>query len=90
MVPPATEAVQEPKGEARAREALRVLCDSVDYPTTKARALIDDIASGRTFFGAQGYLPAFYELQSLFDYFGPDDVLLVEDPPGVVRALREE
>ncbi len=90
VVPPATEAVQEPKGEARAKEALRALCDHFDYPTTKARALIDDIASGRTFFGAQGYLPAFYELESLFDYFGPDDVLLVEDPPSVVRALRDE
>lgn len=90
VVPPATEAVQEPKSEARAREALRHLCDSVDYPTTKARALIDDISSGRTFFGAQGYLPAFYELESLFDYLGPDDVLLVEDPPAVVRALQDE
>jgi transcription-repair coupling factor (superfamily II helicase) len=90
LIPPATEAVQEPKSELRAKEALRNLCDSVDYPTTKARALIDDIASGRTFFGAQGYLPAFYELESLFDYFGPEDVLLVEDPPAVVRALRDE
>jgi transcription-repair coupling factor (superfamily II helicase) len=90
LIPPATEAVQEPKSEVRAKEALRNLCDEVDYPTTKARALIDDIASGRTFFGAQGFLPAFYELESLFDYFGPNDVLLVEDPPAVVRALRDE
>jgi transcription-repair coupling factor (superfamily II helicase) len=90
VVPPATEAVQEAKGEARAKEALRALCDAVDYPTTKARALIDDIAAGRTFFGAQGYLPAFYELSSLFEYLGPDDVLLVEDPPSVVKALRDE
>jgi transcription-repair coupling factor (superfamily II helicase) len=90
LIPPATEAVQEPKSEVRAKEVLRHLCDSVDYPTTKARALIDDIASGRTFFGAQGYLPAFYELESLFDYFGPGDLLLVEDPPAVVRALRDE
>jgi transcription-repair coupling factor (superfamily II helicase) len=90
VVPPATELVQEPKGEARAREALRALCDAVDYPTTKARALIDDIAAGRTFFGAQGYLPAFYELAPLFEYFGPDDVLLIEDPPNVVKALRDE
>jgi transcription-repair coupling factor (superfamily II helicase) len=90
VVPPATEAVQEAKGEARAKEALRALCDAVDYPTTKARALIDDIAAGRTFFGAQGYLPAFYELSSLFEYFGPDDVLLIEDPPSVVKALRDE
>ncbi|HVY24938.1 MAG TPA: transcription-repair coupling factor [Polyangiaceae bacterium] len=90
VVPPATEAVQEPKSEARAREALRNLCDHFDYPTTKARALIDDIASGRTFFGAQGYLPAFYELESLFDYLGSEDVLLVEDPPSVVRALKDE
>ena len=90
VVPPATESVQEPKGEARAKEALRNLCDAVDYPTTKARALIEDIASGRTFFGGQGYLPAFYELEALFDYFGPNDVLLVEDPPAVVRALQDE
>jgi len=90
LVPPATEAVQEPKSEARAREALRELCDAVDYPTVKARALIDDIASGRAFFGAQGYLPAFYELESLFDFLSPDDVILLEDPPAVVRALREE
>ncbi len=90
LVPPATEAVQEPKSEARAKETLRALCDAFDYPTTKARALIDDIAAGRTFFGAQGYLPAFYELESLFDFMSPDDVLLVEDPPAVVRALKEE
>ncbi|HKY36058.1 MAG TPA: transcription-repair coupling factor [Polyangiaceae bacterium] len=90
VVPPATESVQQSGGEARARQALRALCDSVDYPTTKARALIDDIATGRTFFGAQGYLPAFYELESLFDYLGPEDLLLIEDPPNVVRALREE
>jgi transcription-repair coupling factor (superfamily II helicase) len=90
VVPPASEAVQEAKGEARAKEALRALCDAVDYPTTKARALIDDIAAGRTFFGAQGYLPAFYELSSLFEYFGPDDIILIEDPPSVVKALRDE
>jgi transcription-repair coupling factor (superfamily II helicase) len=90
LLPPATEAVQEPKSEARAKETLRALCDSVDYPTTKARALIDDIAAGRTFFGAQGYLPAFYELESLFDYLAPEDLLLVEDPPAVVRALKDE
>lgn len=90
VVPPATEAVSEPKGEARAREALRALCDAVDYPTTKARALIDDIASGRTFFGAQGFLPAFYELSSLFEYFGANDLILVEDPPSVVSALKDE
>ena len=91
VVPPATEAVQEPKSEARAKDALRALCDGVDYSsTTKARALIDDIASGRTFFGAQGFLPAFYELESLFDYLDADDVLLIDDPPNVVRALKDE
>jgi transcription-repair coupling factor (superfamily II helicase) len=90
VVPPASEAVQSPNTEARARERLRELCDTVDYPTTKARALIDDVASGRTFFGGLGYLPAFYELESLFDYLGPECLLVVEDPPAVVRALREE
>ena len=42
-------------------------------------ALIDDIATGRTFFGAQGYLPAFYELVPLLSYLPAGAVVVIED-----------
>jgi transcription-repair coupling factor (superfamily II helicase) len=90
VLPPSREAVQSEARETRVRATLRELCDRADYPSSKARALIDDLALGRSFFGADGYLPAFFELVSLFEYLPAGTAVLVEDPPSVVRALREE
>src|SRR6478752_1044311 len=58
VAPPARDAIVTPKTEARARELLRNLCDAVNYPSTKTRSLIDDLATGRAFFGSDGYFPA--------------------------------
>ena len=69
---------------------MRSLCDAVDLPSSKARALIEDVATGRAFFGGDGFLPAFYELDPLFSYLPESAPILIEDPPAVVRALREE
>jgi transcription-repair coupling factor (superfamily II helicase) len=88
-LPPAREVVIDAATEARARAQLRELCDAVDHPTSKARRFIDDVASGHAYFGLEGYLPAFYELVPLLDYFGDDVPIVVEDPPRVVRALGE-
>src|SRR6185369_6215046 len=71
VAPPARDAIVTPATEARARELLRNLCDTVNFPSTKTRSLIDDLATGRAFFGSDGYLPAFYELETLFDYLAP-------------------
>ncbi len=90
VAPPAREAISTDESEARARAELRRLCDAVDYPSTKTRALIDDVATGRAFFGSDGYLPAFYPLETLFDYLAPDAMFVIEDPSAVVRALRVE
>ncbi len=90
IVPPAREAVLTDQSEARARDTLRHLCDAVNYPSAKTRALIDDLATGRAFFGSDGYLPAFYELETLFDYLAHDAIFVVEDPSAVVRALHGE
>jgi transcription-repair coupling factor (superfamily II helicase) len=86
---PVREVVIDAVTETRARNQLRELCDAVDYPTTKARRFIDDIATGHAFFGLEGYLPAFYELVPLLDYFGERVPIVIEDPASVVRALRE-
>ena len=90
LAPPARDAIVTPQTEARARELLRNLCDTVNFPSTKTRTLIDDLATGRAFFGSDGYLPAFYELETLFDYLSPDALFVVEDPSAVVRAIHSE
>ena len=90
LVPPARDAIVTPESEARAREVLRNLCDAVNLPSTKTRTLIDDVATGRAFFGSDGFLPAFYELETLFDYLAPDAIFVFDDPSAIVRAFHEE
>lgn len=89
-IPPAREAWIDEPTRKRARAALRQLCDRVDYPSTQARQLIDDLASGHTYFGSDGYLPAFHPMVSLLEYFESDVPFVIEDPPSVIRALLEE
>jgi transcription-repair coupling factor (superfamily II helicase) len=90
VAPPAREAIVTDASEARARDTLRHLCDAVNFPSAKTRALIDDLATGRAFFGSDGYLPAFFELETLFDYLAKDALFVVDDPSAVVRAIHSE
>jgi transcription-repair coupling factor (superfamily II helicase) len=90
VVPPARESVVDVKSEARARQVLRDLCDASDYPSSKARSLIEDVALGRAFFGADGYVPAFYDLVSPLDYVSPNAPIVIDDPAGVTRAIEAE
>ncbi len=87
---PASDAIIDMDTEARAEQMMRSLCDAVDLPTTKTRTLVDDVATGRAFFGAEGFLPAFYELVPLWSYLPDDLAIVVEDPVAVVAALSEE
>jgi len=90
-LPPAREAVLDPETAARARVRVTQLAEAIDFPTIKTRALVDDVASGRVFFGAEGFLPAYYdELDPLLSYVSNDAVIVIEDPPSVTRALRDE
>jgi transcription-repair coupling factor (superfamily II helicase) len=91
ILPPAREAILTEEHERRAREGVRLLADAVDLPTTKTRSLVEDVASGRAFFGADGFLPAYYPvLESLSAYFTPETVFVVVDPPAITVALEEE
>ena len=89
-IPPARETIVTPDtaGDARARVAH--LCDEIDWPSTKTRALIEDVVSGRPFFGADGFLPAFGALASLDAYLDPRSIFVLEDPPALTRAVRDE
>jgi transcription-repair coupling factor (superfamily II helicase) len=90
LVPPAREAILTPEARERARERMRDLCDAVNLPSTQARALIEDVATGRLFMGSEAYLPAYRELVPFFERLPENATLLVEDPPRFVAALREE
>ena len=90
-LPPVREAIVEPRNVARARERITQLAEMMDWPTTKTRALVDDVVHGRAFFGAEGYLPAYYEeLDPLLAYVPDGTVIVLDDPPSVTRAVREE
>jgi transcription-repair coupling factor (superfamily II helicase) len=90
-LPPVREAILDGRTAARARDRLTQLADAMDWPTTKTRALVDDVVHGRAFFGAEGYLPAYYEeLDPLLAYVPGDAVVVLDDPPAVTRAVRDE
>jgi transcription-repair coupling factor (superfamily II helicase) len=88
---PAREAILDARTAARARERLTMLAEAMDWPTIKTRALVDDAVHGRAFFGSDGYLPAYYDdLDALLAYVPADAVVLLDDPPAITRAVREE
>ncbi len=79
-----------------AREKVRALCEQVDLPSSRTRQLVEDIESGRAFFGLEGFMPAFYRtLDTLFDYLPTSTEkapvrTVVLDPTAIVRALADE
>jgi transcription-repair coupling factor (superfamily II helicase) len=90
-LPPVREAILDGRTVARARVRVTQLAEMMDFPTTKTRALVDDVIHGRAFFGAEGYLPAYYEeLDPLLAYVPADAVVVLDDPPAITRAVREE
>jgi transcription-repair coupling factor (superfamily II helicase) len=89
-ISPAREAILTKQNVERARERVRALCDAVDLPSSKARALVDDVASGRSFFGSEGFLPAYVDLEPLSSYLPEDAIVVLEDPAAVTAALRDE
>ncbi len=89
-IAPAREALPTAAAASRARQQLQGLCDAIDLPTSKARQLVSDVVTGRTTFGIEGWLPAFYPLVPVTDYFPADAGVVVEEPQAVVEALRGE
>ena len=87
---PAREAILTADNVDRARDRVRAACDAVDFPSSKARALVDDVICGRTFFGAEGYLPAYVDLAPFTSYLPADAIFVLEDPAAVTSTLRDE
>ena len=88
---PVREAILDSGNVARARARITNMAESIDWPTSKTRTLVDDVVSGRAFFGAEGFLPAYYEaLEPLLAYVPQDAVVVLDDPPSITRAVRDE
>jgi transcription-repair coupling factor (superfamily II helicase) len=91
FIHPVRDTLLGPAELALARERIRDLCEEVDMPTTKTLALLDDLDSGRAFFGIDGFLPAFHErLDSVFDYLPDETGVVLVDPTKVARAVDED
>jgi transcription-repair coupling factor (superfamily II helicase) len=90
-LPPVREAILDARTVARARDRVTQLAEMIDWPTTKTRALVDDVVHGRTFFGADAFLPAYYEdLDPLLGFVPADAIVVLDDPSAITRAVREE
>ncbi len=88
---PVREALIGPTERVRARERVTALCDELDLAHAKIVRITEDVESGRGFFGADGFLPAYYEaLESVFDYLPRDVAWVLDEPARVLGALREE
>jgi transcription-repair coupling factor (superfamily II helicase) len=91
VLPPAAELLlPTPAAQAELSAKLRELCDSAQYPSSKARRLIQDVVEGRTLLGVSDYLPAAYPLVSLDAYLDRSTFWLIEDPSACVAQLNTE
>ena len=90
-VPPARDAILTREHVERAKSRVSQLTDMIDWPTTKARALFDDVATGRAFFGADGFLPAYYaELAPVSRYLPENARVVLAAPAAITRVVTEE
>ncbi len=90
-LPPARDAILTKELATRAKERVQQLAEAIDWPTTKTRMLVDDVATGRAFFGADGFLPAYYDaLEPLSSYLTEETRLVLASPPEIVSAVRGE
>ena len=70
---------------------VRALCDQANYPTSKTRALLDDLTAGRAFYGIDGLLPAFYDsLETPLDFVPPNTPVVLMDPGAVAKSVDLE
>lgn len=78
-------------GDSDALERVRALCDQANYPTSKTRALLDDLSAGRAFYGIDALLPAFYDhLETPLDFLPPETPVVVLDPGDLARSVDLE
>ncbi|MEO6420662.1 MAG: transcription-repair coupling factor, partial [Polyangiaceae bacterium] len=90
-LPPAREVILTKETLALAKDRVQQLAEMIDWPTTRTRTLIEDVMNGRAFFGADGFLPAYFpELETIFSYIDETATFVLDDPAAITAAVREE
>ena len=86
---PARDVVLSAENVRRAKGALLDLADELHVPTSRARAMVDDLESGILAVGIEDLLPAFYpKLDTVFDVVPEDALWLVVEPERCAEAIR--
>jgi len=81
--------VESSADEIRAR-ILRA-ADEASHPSSRTRFLLEELESGREFFGVEALTPAFHRtLVPIWDYLPRDALWVVQDPDALAQALRAE
>jgi transcription-repair coupling factor (superfamily II helicase) len=74
----------------RLRERLLEAGDHAAHPSSKTRAILEQIERGEDFFGMEALMPAFHErLAPLSEYLPRDPLFIVEEPDTCIAAVRE-
>ncbi|MBI5516472.1 MAG: transcription-repair coupling factor [Deltaproteobacteria bacterium] len=88
---PVREALLGEPEKALARRRVRDLADEANTPSTQLARLLDDVDSGRAFFGAESFVPAYYpSLEPLTAYLPARFNVLWDRPARAVAALDED
>lgn len=87
---PTREFVFGPDDSASIAVTLRRLADEASIPSSRSRALIEDITSGRQFMGASAYLPTLGPLVGLAERMAPGTVVLFDDAARIVERTAKD
>jgi transcription-repair coupling factor (superfamily II helicase) len=86
---PVRETVRTPGADPRAR--LLAAADAAAHPSSRTRAIVEQVEQGTDFFGAEGLAPAYHaRLAPLDEYLPPGGLWLVDDPEAVLGEIRRE
>jgi transcription-repair coupling factor (superfamily II helicase) len=88
---PVRETLLRSQDLAHAKQQLSDLCDASNMPSSKRRQLLEELGTGRSLLGIEGFLPAFYpSLATLHDYLPEATQLVVLNPPDIDREAHLE
>jgi len=87
---PARDVIFTREAVRRARARIHELADHLLVPTSRVRALVDDLDAGILGVGMEDLLPLFHErLDTLFDVAWPEAIWLVEEPERCGQVMIE-
>jgi transcription-repair coupling factor (superfamily II helicase) len=75
----------------RLRDRILEAGDRAEQPSSKTRAMLDQIEKGEDFFGIEALTPAFHErMASIGEYLPAGTLLFVDEPDACIEALALE